>query len=92
VFVAPEKTDQIATGAVLDDSYINGTRDRVQFKNFRKLQNPLRANTDGRTRNGQPLSRNFIRPYVICRTPMFIAIYMKSLSSAALGVADHKRL
>ena len=65
VFAAAEKTDKLVAWALLEDIHITEDGTEYTFKNLKRFQNPLRAKTDLRKRNGEPLSQNFIRPYAL---------------------------
>jgi hypothetical protein len=72
VFAEAENTDKLVAWAVLNDIQITPDGTDYTFSNLRMLEEPLRPKTELRKRNGEPLSRNFIRPYAICRKPKFL--------------------
>lgn len=72
VFAAAEGTDKLVAWAVLKDIQITAEGTDYTFSKLTKFRKPLHPKTDLRKRNGEPLSKNFIRPYAICRKPKFV--------------------
>jgi len=62
IFAEAENTDKLVAWAVLQDIQITPDGTDYTFANLTRFKKPLRSKTDLRKRNGEPLSRNFIRP------------------------------
>jgi hypothetical protein len=72
VFAEAEKTDALVAWAVLEDIQITDDGTDYTFSKLARFKKPFRHKSDLRKRDGKPLSKNFIRPYAICRKPKFL--------------------
>jgi hypothetical protein len=64
--------DGVIYWALIDDIEITPSGTRVKFSQLRPLAEKQALHTLIKLRTGTPLSDNYIRPYVSCRTPDFI--------------------
>jgi hypothetical protein len=78
VFAHAECIDGVRYSAVIDEIDVSTADERgnrtttVRFSELRRLRPKQPLSALRLKRSGQPLSKDFIRPYAICHTPHFL--------------------
>lgn len=84
LFAPAEAIDGITYWAMIDDISLTSDGTAVRFSSLQPLPKRRPLSSLKKLSNNEPLSNNFIRPYVPCRTPPFLYSLASRCDSAPL--------